>query len=174
MCLYIGHLSGERERERYEVEQRNDCLRYKAKSKKEGETVGICHRCAAINPKPSVDKKPCGKRTVRKMRNGKADHRGVVRTFFFSESDRLTSQSVPASLADHCNSPLVTVILNLKTFAQSNTHTTAEHSPFSTAWLLEPWGKGLGREERAPRAAVASSRAPVSREHTEVLWTQAR
>lgn len=44
----------------------------------------------------------------------------------------------------------------------------------STAWLFRPWVGGPGRAERVPSAAVASSRAPVSREHSGVLWRQAR
>lgn len=61
----------------------------------------------------------------------------------------------------------------IKTFS-IHSNTTVQHQPFSTAWLLGPWGKGKGSAERAPRAAVASSRAPVSSEHTDVLWAQAR
>lgn len=48
-------------------------------------------------------------------------------------------------------------------------HTLVQHSPFSTAWPLGLWGNRYGRAEREPRAAVASSRAPVSTEHTDVL-----
>ncbi len=77
----------ERERERGGYEER-DSRGNKEKSKKERATAGINYWRALTDPKPTVDKEPCGKTAERKREECSSRPQGNSENLLFSESNR--------------------------------------------------------------------------------------
>lgn len=85
LCVCVSELEPVRaERRGWYKEGERTAAEIQRKDKKERATTGINNRRAPADPKPAVDKEPCGKRAERKRKEWNSGSQGNSENLFFS------------------------------------------------------------------------------------------